>query len=173
MKRLVCVIFTLPAMVYTINAQQLSPSVLAADGGTASDGEIIIEWTLGEPFVQSIYASENIYTEGFHQPVLKVERINNLLKEDEDLASRFSGLLIDLAPNPVESTIMIHAESQSEDVLILRVTDLSGRELSVKKYSTPIKEYFDMAGYISGMYIFTFNNPQGEVIESFKISKIK
>lgn len=158
MKKSILITLCLLTVAIFTHAQQLSPSVIAADGGIASNGEILIEWTLGEPFVQTLIAPGSLFTEGFHQPTLRVDKINQP-DEEKNLNARLSGIQIEISPNPVASTLTIQAKAEAGTELFLRVTDLTGREISKSKLNTPSKESYDMSEFLSGMYIFFLQRP--------------
>ncbi|HSU51599.1 MAG TPA: hypothetical protein VLJ41_13435 [Segetibacter sp.] len=56
--------------------QQNEQSVIATAGDISKAGDISLEWTLGERAIESVSTSSSLYTQGFHQPLLEVQRIN-------------------------------------------------------------------------------------------------
>lgn len=60
----ICLILTIG-----LNAQSLSPVVLASAGGYFASGTVSLSWTLGEPVTETFSNSNIILTHGFQQPV--------------------------------------------------------------------------------------------------------
>src|SRR5665647_2756028 len=56
-------------------AQENFRSVISAAGGVDKSDNIELEWTLGEVATETLTNVNSLYTQGFHQPVLSVEKI--------------------------------------------------------------------------------------------------
>ena len=67
-----------------------------------------------------------------------------------------------LYPNPVKAVLHIN-----ETVKILKITDLNGKTLAVKKNVNEV----DMSNYPSGLYLITTENENG-VFETQKVVKL-
>jgi hypothetical protein len=63
----ICIILTA-----NLNAQSLSPVVLASSGGYFESGTVSLSWTLGEMATETFSGSNIILTQGFQQPVVGV-----------------------------------------------------------------------------------------------------
>ena len=146
-----------------VQSQQLSPSVLAADGGISKAAGISLEWTLGETNTESLSATDRLYTQGFHQPIL-------LAKIFPAAEQPVTGYLITVAPNPVLSVLSATIASPNDEKVILTLIDFTGRRFPVKtangKFSTV---NVDMSGMISGIYLLEIHNASGQLIKTFKI----
>ena len=97
-------------------SQQLSPSVIASNGGINRAAGISLEWTLGEPTIESLSTADRLYTQGFHQPVLLVRKLqpgpaavvnSNAVAEVNPIA----GYKVTIAPNPVKSILLVNIAS--------------------------------------------------------------
>ncbi|MCB0792095.1 MAG: hemagglutinin protein [Flavobacteriales bacterium] len=77
-----------------LNAQSLSPTVIAAAGGSGTTGGVTLDWTVGEVAVATLDNGTNILTQGFHQadPVKIKLNVRNLLQGPY---SSVSGLMND------------------------------------------------------------------------------
>ncbi len=53
---------------FHVNAQSITPFVIASTGGFGSNGNMSVSWTIGEPIIPTISNSVNFITQGFHQP---------------------------------------------------------------------------------------------------------
>lgn len=71
MRHFYSLLFLLLAAV--VSAQSLSPSVIASAGGSYASNQFSLDYTLGETFITTLTASNNILTQGFHQPRSVVE----------------------------------------------------------------------------------------------------
>lgn len=145
-------------------AQRLSPEVLASAGGVNRTAALSLEWTLGEMLTETATTQTNIYTQGFHQPLLQVN------VETELVGSRYS---IEVAPNPVTSILTVRIDSQAEDVpLQLRLTNLQGQAL----FTAPARsrqeiQPIDMSSLPSGVYLLKVQTDGQRLLKSFKIVK--
>ncbi len=52
--------------------QHNNQSVIAAAGNISKAGNITLEWTLGEPVIETVSTTLGLLTQGFHQPLLIV-----------------------------------------------------------------------------------------------------
>lgn len=147
-------------------SQQLSPSVLAADGGISKAAGISLEWTLGEIAAESIFTVDRLYTQGFHQPVLIAKNVQT------DAKLLVTGYHVSVAPNPVQSVLTATVSSPIEGNVYLSLIDFSGRrypaQLMDGKSGTA---QVNMSGMISGMYLLEIRNGAGQLIKAFKIIK--
>ena len=146
-------------------AQQLSPSVLAVSGGTARTPTMVLDWTVGESVVETVTASDRLYTQGFHQPLL-------LVSEQPNLADADAGYKFTVAPNPVVSSLRIDITAPESGQLQLLLTDLRGRQynLPVVPANTPSTQ-IDMTAYPAGTYLLRIGKANGPLLKSYKIVK--
>jgi hypothetical protein len=73
------------------NGQSLSPFVVANAGSSGNNGNISLDWTVGEPCIATLSSGNTILTQGFHQPALTQTQII-------DLITGWSGISSYLAP---------------------------------------------------------------------------
>lgn len=146
-------------------AQRLSPSVLAASGGTARTQTMTLDWTLGESVVETAATSDRLYTQGFHQPMLQVTEQPNLTGSD-------AGYQFTVAPNPVVSYLKIDISAPESSPLQLLLTDLLGRQynLPVVPASTRSTQ-IDMTLFPAGTYLLRIGKADGAPLKSYKIVK--
>lgn len=147
-------------------AQQLSPSVLAVSGGTARTQTMILDWTLGESVVETHYATDRLYTQGFHQPMLQVT-------EQSAPASVGNGEpRFVVAPNPVTSHFTVTAGFARETPFQLRLTDLTGRQYLLPDLpATTESLQVDMSGFPAGTYLLHISKDNGSRLQSYKVIK--
>ena len=195
-------------------SQQLSPSIIASDGGISKAAGISLEWTLGEPTVESLSTSDRLYTQGFHQPILLVKKFhppvdaktvpdvkiipdiktNGAIKATADVkndlnaktvpdvktvanikqAEIVSGYKVIVAPNPVQSILIVNITSLKNEKVSLSLLDCIGRQFKVQTvYKNSSTIQVDMSLLLSGVYLLELHNVNGQLIQSFKIIKGK
>lgn len=157
-------------------AQSISQSVISSSG-TVSQGEHIqLEWTLGEPAIQSIRTSNGLITEGFHQPMLRVEALDEPVNPP-DMAfnpTTIEGLQITIAPNPVQSLLSIQIESDVDQQGVIYLSDLAGQRLQQLEASFFDESLeWDFSRFPSGMYLLSFYTNAGELLRTFKVTKVQ
>jgi hypothetical protein len=71
-------IFMLCVICISINAQSIEKAVITSTGGTKSINGLFIDWTLGEPVIETINNDVLILSEGFHQPSGKIHPMHRI-----------------------------------------------------------------------------------------------
>ncbi len=74
MKKTLTFIFTIISAV-VLNAQSVSPEVIASAGESFQGTSMKIDWTLGEIAVTTIQNGERVITQGFHQPYFTITKM--------------------------------------------------------------------------------------------------
>ena len=147
-------------------SQQLSPSLISAAGGISKIQGITLEWSLGEIAIESVSASNRLYTQGFHQPTLLVSAFQ------KGIISAESTFNISIAPNPVQSTLQISYVVSTEQELYVILSDFMGQTYVTKKLSEKTGfATIEMSGMIAGAYFLRVQTKDGVLIKSFKIIK--
>ena len=152
-------------------SQDLKQSVIASAGGVDRAGAISLEWTLGEFAVETITAAKNLYTQGFHQPILMVKSFHSPPKPElsTDILSSYKVLL---APNPVQSFVNVFINSKESEKFSLILYDMSGRKILSKLVSgIDLSVRIEMGHLSSGVYLMDVRNDTGKMIKAFKIVK--
>ncbi len=154
--------------------QKLSPEVISSAGDISKTASISLEWTLGEPVIESSKVSNKHYTQGFHQTYFKITNI--VPAKNESLASDFDMIIF---PNPVEAILEI--KISSENLLLdetgkvdLFLFDIIGKQLLIQKTNEKSGSTFvDMTSFPSGIYFLKAQKENGLFLKSFKITKVK
>lgn len=150
-------------------AQTMAPSVISSAGGAERTPTLSLEWTLGELAVQSLETRNGLQTEGFHQPVLKVEA--QALVNENELAARYD---IQIRPNPVRSYLQVNVRSEETAAIQLTLIDLNGKVLIRRTLAYPFDfSALDMEAYPAGLYLLRFQRNDGQAITTFKVSKTR
>ena len=88
-------------------AQSLSPTVIAPAGSSENGKNLTLNWTLGEPAIQTLETSNELLTEGFHQPLLIIKEV---LEASQLLLS--GQINVSVGPNPTASILHIKIDSE-------------------------------------------------------------
>ena len=155
MIRLFVLLFAM-LFIRTINAQNLSPTVVNSSGGVISNSTHSLEWSLGELAVSTLANQNTLLTQGFLQP-------GTTTVETEDLFDE-SRLLI--FPNPVSEWLNLQTDVQ--DIETVAVHDILGRLVLQTKFQPSIDLYL----IERGTYMISLLGSQQQLLHSFKITKI-
>lgn len=144
--------------------QQLERDVLSSAGNVSKTSTMQIDWTMGEPCIETMSSAKGMYTQGFHQPTAAITK---------ETVVRGAKLKISAAPNPVSTKLRVSFEAEKEEPVMLSVRDVGGRLLFRKSVLTSDKNIeINMAGFSQGLYILNVQTITGVLIENFKIVKV-
>ena len=157
-----------------LSAQQLSPAVLASNGGTNMAAGIQLAWTLGEAAIGSLSSQERNYTEGFHQPIVLFEKVD-FTEAEVNLSTKDvprSGITV--SPNPVSTDLTIHFDGTTHELFDCQVLDANGNPHLHKSLRTNEGDVIlDLSGLIPGLFFIRFIATDDGAITVFKLAKIK
>ena len=145
----------------TIFSQSLEPSTLGPQGGFDRAKNIIMEWTLGEMFTETVRPGDQIITQGFIQPALKIEQEKNTVQ-----------CAVDVYPNPVSEILKIQVQGCADRAYVISLFSRDG--LRVMSTSLPPGEStsdVDMSSLPSGLYLLKVTAPSTSLYESYRIIK--
>ena len=169
MKKCILMLFGL-GLFWVGNAQSLSPAVISSQGSISKGNSIQLEWTIGEMATQTIRSPGGLVTEGFHQPLLEVE----IQEGDKNLSPLADDFNISIAPNPVKALLAVDIQTGENQQIYFELLDPAGRRLQLLKAGIPVEGHqIDMSNYPSGMYYLRFTTQEGELIQTFKVSKVE
>jgi hypothetical protein len=141
------------------------PEVVSNNGGFAIAGNISVEWTLGEPRVESVLNAGLLFTQGFHQPLVmhRKDSIRVILGND---------LMVKVYPNPVSTILKVRFEASAVQKVWLQISDIHGRLMQQKTaYTNNDIEEMNMQHYTSGTYLLTIRDVSGKLLNTLKIIK--
>jgi len=155
----------------------LDRQVIASQGGSVQTETIRLDWTLGEPAVATLATPSGVWTEGFQQPSLRVERLDRGLNLPDNgtllIGADRNNYDILVFPNPVSSQLTVQLQSTVEPELILRFFDAQGKMLSHEIVGAPSATAFDVSRYPDGIYLLSFATREGLTVQTFRIVKTK
>jgi hypothetical protein len=107
-----------------VNAQTVSPTVIATDGGYSQTVNGSIAWTIGEPVSETYVTTANITTMGFMQPELVMATLVNEEKKS-------NGIIV--FPNPVKDDLKINFSGIENGLYSLELRDVLGKLIYQKE----------------------------------------
>lgn len=134
--------------------------VVSSAGATQEAAGYEVNWTLGEPVIETFSSVSNILTQGFHQTKLVITAIG----EPEIMASELK-----VYPNPTSDFFIIHFSSELKDKHY-SLFDMTGKMLelnSILETDTKI----NVRKLASGTYLLHIGANKTNLIQSFKIVK--
>lgn len=162
MKRLesAFVILYLLLFPYLSLGQQLQ-QVVSSGGSSGTNANVMLDWTIGEPVIETLTNTSAILTQGFHQSKLIVTKVEPVLKPEVNLT---------VYPNPVLWDLKIEFTSFEIKNWEYQLSDATGKLLKKKKLENQL-EYIDMIIYPSGVYFLKVFEKEKSLSQTFKILK--
>lgn len=128
---------------FFLSMGSFAQSVISSSGNSASNGDFILSWTIGEGVISTIGSNDIELTQGFHQPLM-IDVIAVGIEND---------LILDIIayPNPTYDKVMFE-RGDPVGIYHIRVVDKLGRVLEQK--SMPFQEFvLEMGRYNNGTYL--------------------
>jgi hypothetical protein len=155
------IIFLFLSSTIIVSAQTLQNDVVASGGGEGSSANMSIEFSIGEPVIETVGTVDMTLTQGFLQPSLTI----TFIEEDDMLEG------ISIFPNPVTDELTVDVPLQYS-VLKWELLDMNGRVLSSSVFM-PGTQTLNMQAYAQGTYVLMIIDPvSGQQLNS-KILKTR
>lgn len=160
--------FSIVFCTFTMNAQMLTPTVIASTGGFSSNANGSLSYTVGEmTMVQTFSANGNILTQGFQQPNDNVTGLIDLTKDE------FGSFVV--YPNPAVDNLWFGFQFPEEGKVQIALYDAIGQKIT-DIYNTTydngkIVQQLNVTPYAAGVYLLTMNfvsNKDGKVYTQSK-----
>jgi hypothetical protein len=135
--------------------------VVASSGNTGTITGYKVDWTLGEPVIETISGSNFILTQGMHQTKFLITSLNEI---------EYPGLEVKVYPNPAGNFLKIEVIQTGNEEFQYELTDIAGRKLLVKERFSNTEE-INMDSYVSGIYLIRILNSNRDDVKVFKIIK--
>ena len=163
MKNLVFTFLTLFIAVQVINAQSISPQVVATAGNYSSNGGYSVSWTIGEPVIATAVNGGTTLTQGFQQPTYNVLSLTN---------GKIEGFTVNVYPNPATDFVIIDWKTEDQNMLFISLYDATGRMISTQSYSaSQEKVSLNLSQLASAQYFLEIRNKNNSIAKIFQISK--
>jgi len=134
---------------------------IASAGGSGAAGGYKVDWTLGEPVIETFRGSGHILTQGLHQTNI----ITTSLPERE-----VPGLAVRVYPNPVGDRLMIEVVRTEGALFRCELYDVTGHRMLQKSLDPGVEE-ITMGGFAPGLYFLRVLTLEGKELTTRKIIK--
>ena len=137
-----------------MQAQSLSPQVIASTGGYSSNANGSLSYTVGEmTMVQTFSAGGNILTQGFQQPNDNVTGLIDLTQDE------FGSFVV--YPNPAVDNMWFGFRLPEAGKVQISLYDVIGQKVSDVYHTSydngKIVEQLNVSTYAAGMYMLSMN----------------
>lgn len=144
---------------YSGFSQTLQPDIIAASGGSGSNGTTNLNWTIGQPLSTKMTNGTVTFTSGFQQGNLKITTVEELL----DIAC------LTVFPNPTEDKLTIKTTNVDLQKLKVDIFTLDGKYVSTTAINTS-EQTIDLTNLTQGTY-FVKMYAENELIKTYQIIK--
>ncbi len=174
-------LFIIPSFCVSLQAQQpyvlgqyvFSPAGQVDTLSSIRSGVYMVDWTIGEPLVETLSGSRKMLSQGFHQrsTLPGVEAVSSYIfsrLDQEGKEKHFS-----VFPNPFVSRFSVEWNFSENLSLTFEIYNLDGRRIFSKKQNATDKylEIF-LSNLKPSIYILRISDPTRNFSESHKIVKI-
>jgi hypothetical protein len=141
---------------FSVNAQSVSPAVINCTGGSATAGNLIVDWNVGESIITT-QTNGIIVTNGQLQPVDEIISV-------EELSSSWH---ISVYPNPARDEFVITAPSLG--IYEASVYDLAGKFISKQLLMNTNR--IDARSLANGSYFLQVRNTSSQEFKTITLIK--
>ena len=147
---------------FLLSAQSIQNDVISSGGASSSSANLQIEYTIGEPVIETFETTNLTLTQGFHQPSLTITSI----EEPEGLTD------ISFFPNPVTDELTIEIPPHYSGEFLCSLFDLNGKLLSA---STLVggSNTINMHSFATGTYLLQIRKVSTSEVLNAKILKTR
>ena len=146
------------------NSQHLSPCLLSTDGGISENESIILEWSLGESFIETVSSNAILITQGYHQPSIQSETLVS------ELSNPVNGFEMIVMPNPASTFLFVNISNPDLLKTEIKLYDISGRMIqTVSNFNADSRIEFDVSELVSGIYLMHVTTSDGLFLASQKV----
>ncbi len=164
MKATILSLFSVLLAIGIIEGQSIERQAIASAGNTLTNGNISLDFTIGEVAVTTLTTSDLILTQGFHQGELMTTSVDGLPVS----------VTYKIYPNPTKDKLWLEMTGEALDFYVLLYNEL-GQPLSVtKRHVQGIGQWqgnFDLSKLSAGLYLFVFADLNGKWLASHKFVK--
>lgn len=163
MKKLLTTTILFAFIGLSVNAQSVEPEVLASSGAHFTGTNASLSWTIGEVMIETVSGTNNILTQGFHQPGVQATIIEEVLP---------GHIKINIFPNPATESITVNLEN---NILKLNVElyDMMGK-LLISKEIEPLQSSFvvNVKDLANAGYLLRIHSEDKKYNATYKIQKV-
>lgn len=142
-------------------SQSVTPYVVASSGDFFANSSGQIQWTLGEMMVETYQNTNNIISQGFHQP----------FNSTTGIAAISVNPAISAYPNPANQSVFISMKNPPAKYTI-SLLDVTGKLLQSEEITTAEKLHeLSIGNYSNGMYFVKIQSEYINYNQSIRIIK--
>ena len=159
MKKLLLILLCLPFIGFGQMATPVtSPSVVSSAGQSFANGNVIIDFTLGEITIATFTSGNTILTQGFHQDNLSVHTLTHNLN-----------IKTKVYPNPTSNILIIELDKNIDGELL--VYDTNGKLVITDKLVDQKQKQLNFSSLKQGNYFLHINSANRKSV--YQINKSK
>jgi hypothetical protein len=145
-------------------AQQFKPVIISSGGGTVSNQNAMMTFTIGEPVTGIISNNTSIVSQGFQQKT----------GPGVGIVENFSNNSISFYPNPASDIVNIKFEKGIPEKSVIELVDIGGKIImSQNVESNKTESQINLSKYPENIYLIRISTQTGKFLCTFKIQKIK
>lgn len=148
----------------SLSAQSIQPAVIASSGAIYTTSTHQLDGTAGEPLIETYTTSNQVLTEGFHQPNLTMTALTPSLMEAAH---------IEFWPNPTQDLVHLSVPDAGWPDGTLTLTDSKGTTLLSQPLTRTETQTADLSGYAVGTYFLRLITADPQFQTTLKIQKIQ
>lgn len=142
-------------------SQSVSPYVVASSGDFFANNSGQIQWTVGELMVETYQNSNNIVSQGFHQPFSSTTGIAAISVNPD----------INVYPNPATESVFISIKDAPAKYAV-SILDVTGKLLQSEQLTSAQSVYeLSIGNYSNGMYFIKISSEESKYNQSIRIIK--
>ena len=147
-----------------IDAQTLSPEVIATSGNTMTTNNLQLDWTLGEVAITTLLNNSQQITQGFHQP-------NYIITSVDEPSIEIAN--VNVFPNPTIERIEIKISFNEVQSIRTSLYDINSRIIWTKDdFGQEIHRIENIQHLPIGSYFLNITSIDNQYSQTFKIQKI-
>ncbi|MFN0202710.1 MAG: T9SS type A sorting domain-containing protein [Bacteroidia bacterium] len=151
------------AMGLPLFAQSISPHVIASTGGQFSQTTAQLEFTVGEVAIATYNIGSNLLSQGFHQPIIVVDAIDDAL----------IGFSMNVYPNPTTQSLLLESDAPLPSNLHFLLVDAKGSTILTGDWQkNETQKALDLSQLAEGTYFLQLIHTQSTATRTFKVQKL-
>jgi hypothetical protein len=141
------------------------PEVISSSGGGSEDYPGFLNWTLGEPVIETIMNATSILTQGFHQSHYMYS-VSNKLEENI--------FIVEVFPVPTRNILTVRVRSMSENPhMIIELINQVGNKIFTRETRDINSSYqINLSPFPPGIYFLKVADVKNHQQRFFKVIKI-
>jgi hypothetical protein len=173
MKHILSFLFFICTLSAILCAQQISPVVLASNGGNGKAGHMHLDWTLGESAIERLTGQQHSFTEGFHQPIRIIQQVDITAPYPDRWKADQLRAGVSLSPNPASTELLIHFTATVSGMVNCVVLDANGIPQLHKTINASFgATRFDVSGLAPGLFFIQLIAADDGTTTVFKLLKV-